>query len=226
MAVASSATSLDTQTQTSNETASLLDLRYRALLGDEAWGRLPPPVQRRFSKKVRPGGMTLYRGTVTDTKLSWAGRLLAFLTIPLGSPLPSARNSSGPALVAVTDDQNLGGQRWTRIYDRAGRRPQMIQSTKRFRGQTGLEEYVGLGLSMQLALRVSQTGVLEFHSARYLVQAGPIRFAIPNALAPGKMTITHEHLEDGSFAFNLSLRHPWLGELISQRAIFRDVDRG
>ena len=212
------------QTRAPSETPSLLDLRYRALVGEEAWARLPATVQKRFSKSVQPGSMTLYRGQVTDTQLSWAGRALAYLVMPLGSPLPTARNATGPALVAVTNDPNLGGQRWTRIYERPGRRPQMIQSTKRFRGATGLEEYVGLGLSMQLNLSVYDTGVLEFHSSQYLFQAGPIRIAVPDAIAPGKMTITHEQLSDGSFVFGLSLRHRWLGKLIEQRAVFRDVD--
>lgn len=201
---------------------SVADLRFRTLLGEEAWARLPEPVRSRFSKRLARSDIVLYRGHVTLTQMSWMGRLLSFLTRAIGSPLPTMNGAIGPAVVAVTDDDALGGQRWLRIYERPGRKPQMIQSTKRFRGETGLEEYVGAGISMELTLTV-EDAALVFRSRRYLFETRRLRVAIPRWLAPGAMTIVHRQEDDGSFSFHLTLDHVLLGTLLHQVAYFRDV---
>lgn len=202
--------------------APVSDLRFRVLLGDDAWRQLPHQVRRRFEKRLTAGEVILYRGHVVQTEMSWLGRVLSWLTRPIGAPLPTMNGATGPAVVAVTDDQALGGQRWLRIYERPGRKPQMIQSTKRFRGETGLEEYVGAGISMQLVLSV-ENRALVFRSGRYVFEAGRLRFRIPALLSPGAMTIVHTQENDGSFSFLLTLRHAVFGKLLHQLAIFRDV---
>jgi hypothetical protein len=116
---------------------ALADLRFRTLIGEEAWMRLPEPVCRRFSKCVAPQDALIYRGQVVATELSRSGRVLAFLARAIGSPLPLTDGPTWPALVVVTEDDRLGGQSWTRIYKRPGRRPQTVHSAKRFRGPTG-----------------------------------------------------------------------------------------
>ena len=54
----------------------------------------------------------------------------------------------------------------------------MIQSTKRFRGETGLEEHVGAGIAMQLKVSV-EDGALVFRSGRYVFEFGPLRLKLP-----------------------------------------------
>lgn len=206
----------------SPDESTVADLRFRTLLGEDAWHRLPHEVRRRFEKHLALGDIVLYRGHVAQTQMSWLGRLLSWLTRPIGAPLPTMNGATGPAIVAVTEDRTLGGQRWLRIYERPGRKPQMIQSTKRFRGETGLEEYVGAGISMQLLLSV-EDGALVFRSRHYLFEMGRLRMRIPSLLSPGAMTIIHKQAVDGTFSFSLTLRHPMFGELLHQLAIFRDV---
>ena len=198
------------------------DLRFRTLVGEAAWAELPEAVRRRFSKCLAPDETLIYRGHVIETRLSRAGRVLSFLARAIGSPLPLTDGAIGPALVVVTEDPRLGGQSWLRIYTRPGRFPQAISSTKRFRGATGLEEYVGCGIGMSLRVTVEE-GVLIFRSAGYFLELGRWRLPIPRALSPGRMQI--EHRDDGlaAFAFSLLLTHPLLGELVHQVAIFRDT---
>lgn len=203
-------------------TAALADLRFCSLLGEAAWSELPEPVRRRFSKRLAPGEMAIYRGTVTLTQLSRAGRILSFLTRAIGAPLPLSDGATGPALVAVTEDAALGGQSWTRIYARPGGAPQTIHSTKRFRGETGLEEYVGYGIGMALAVSVEE-GALVFRSAGYFLEIGRWRWRIPRAFEPGRMQITHRDETDGTFSFRLTLEHPLLGRLLHQLALFSDT---
>jgi hypothetical protein len=202
--------------------AAVGDLRFRTLIGEAAWAELPEAVRRRFCKCLAPDEMLIYRGRVVDTRLSRAGRVLSFLARAIGAPLPLTNGATGPALVVVTEDPRLGGQSWLRIYTRPGRFPQAINSTKRFRGATGLEEYVGCGIGMSLRVTV-EGGSLIFRSAGYFLELGRWRLPIPRAFDPGRMQIEHRDQGSGTFAFSLQLTHPLLGLLVHQVAIFRDA---
>jgi hypothetical protein len=202
--------------------AAVGDLRFRTLVGEAAWAELPEAVRRRFSKCLAPEETLIYRGRVVDTWLSRAGRVLSFLARAIGAPLPLTNGATGPALVVVTEDPRLGGQSWLRIYSRPGRFPQAINSTKRFRGATGLEEYVGCGIGMALRVTVEER-VLIFRSAGYFLELGRWRLPIPRALHPGRMQIEHRDEGAGTFAFALQLTHPLLGMLVRQVAIFHDA---
>ena len=199
----------------------LVDPRFRALLGEAAWARLPEAVRRRFSKCLAPDEALIYRGQVIVTELSRWGRILAFLTRAIGSPLPLSNGACGPALVVVTEDERLGGQSWTRIYSRTGRRPQTVHSAKCFRGPTGLEEHVGYGIGMALKVTVEDSA-LVFRSDHYFLTVGAQRIRLPQLLVPGEMCITHRDEGEGTFSFRLTLTHPQLGCLVHQRAHFVD----
>ena len=124
--------------------------------------------------------------------------------------------------MTVIEDAGLGGQSWTRVYPRPGRFPQVITSAKRFRGPTGLEEYVGRGIGMTLSLAV-EDGALVFRSERYFVEVAGRRLVVPRLLSPGRMEIVHTQIEGRRFSFRLTLTHPLLGRLIHQLAHFEEV---
>jgi hypothetical protein len=199
----------------------VVDLRFRALVGEAGWSRLPPAVQRRFSKRLVPGTVVLYAGEVLETRLSRMGMLLSFLARAIGAPLPLDNGMTGGAVVAVMENAALGGQSWTRAYARAGGFPQVIHSAKCFAGPTGLEEHVGCGIGMSLAVS-EEDGALVFRSVRYFLAVGRRRIAIPRLLEPGAMEIVHRDEGNGAFLFTLELRHRRLGVLIRQEARFRD----
>ncbi len=205
------------------EGENILDSRFRALVGDTAWVQLPPAVRRRFSKRLAPGDVALYRGAVIETTLSRTGRVLAMLGRLIGAPLPLTDGATGPAIVAVTEDAAIGGQIWTRSYARPGRFHQVVHSAKRFRGPTGLEEYVGCGIGMTLTVGV-EAGALVFRSSRYFLEFGRLRLTLPRWLEPGAMEIVHrEEDAGGRFSFRLTLRHRAFGCLVHQLAMFEDA---
>ena len=202
---------------------ALADARFRRLVGDAQLGELPLAVRRRFSKRLAPGETALYRGQVVTIELSRAGRVLAFLGRAVGAPLPLTDGATGAAIVAVTEDEAAGGQLWTRSYARPGRFPQVVHSAKRFRGPTGLEEYVGCGIGMTLTVAVEERA-LVFRSSGYFLDLGAWRLKLPRWLAPGRMEIVHrEEVAGGRFSFRLTLPHPRLGRLLHQLAWFEDV---
>ncbi len=202
--------------------SGVVDLRFRALVGEAGWARLPAAVQRRFSTRLAPGAVLLYAGEVLETRLSRGGKSLSFLARAIGAPLPLDDGMTGGATVAVMENAGLGGQSWTRIYARAGRFPQVIHSAKCFSGPTGLEEHVGGGVGMSLSV-AEEGGALMFRSVRYFLTVGRVRILVPKFLDPGVMEIVHRDEGDGAFQFTLVLRHRWLGDLIRQTALFRDA---
>jgi hypothetical protein len=203
--------------------AKLLDdCRFRTLLSDHDWGRLPLAVWRRFSKRLADGRTIVYLGEVDDVSMSRIGWWLAQLARVIGGPLPTGAETGVPMIVTVTEDAASGGQIWTRICARRDGFPQVIHSSKRFAGPTGLEEYVGFGLSM--ALRVSvENEALVFRGAGYSLQLGRLRWPLPEWFTPGDLTVTHSDLGGGTFRFTLEIIHPRFGMLIRQSAVFREA---
>lgn len=198
------------------------DPRFQRLLGEAAWNRLPPAIRARFGKRVKGGASVAYRGLVTRMDFSFVGRLLAQATRLIGAPLPFDSSSMGhPAVVIVTEDAQSDGQFWVRQYGRAKGFPHVVQSSKRFQGATGLEEYIGCGIGMALRVEATEHALL-FKSDHYFVQLGQRRIKLPKALCPGALTIGHHALADGRFRFSLHLYSKILGDLICQDAEFVD----
>jgi len=183
---------------------------------------LPVATWRRFSKRLGPGRTIVYAGEIEEAFFSRTGWWLAQATRLIGGPLPTSREARVPIVVTVTEDAASGGQIWTRLCARRSGFPQAIHSVKRFAGPTGLEEYVGCGISMALNVSVEHEAMV-FRSAGYSFQIGKLRLALPNWLTPGAMTVTHTDLGAGEFRFTLDVDHPRFGTLIRQSAVFREV---
>jgi len=201
----------------------LVDLRFRALIPPREWASLPHPVRRRFSKRLAGGRTVVFAGEVVETRMSIAGHLLAQTARLIGSPFPVSTDSCVPSVVSITEDFATGGQIWTRLYARRAAFPQVIHSSKRFCGPTGLEEHVGGGVGMTLTVH-AEDGALVFRSARYFVDLFGHRLWLPAAFTHGSLSVTHAECDDGRFSFTLHVTHPRLGQLIWQRALFREVE--
>ena len=209
--------------QSASNDATLHDLRFRALLGSEAWDALPREVQRRFSKRLSGADAALYRGLVVEMRVSSVGWMFAQFCRLFGAPLPLIRKAGGGAFVSVSEDARSGGQCWTRIYVRPGRFPQVIHSAKCFAGPTGLVEYLGRGLGMALRIEPLNDGI-AFVSDHYFLQLGVWRLRLPAFMAPGVTKVTHRQVAGASFLFGLELTHPLFGTLFHQEILFDDVD--
>jgi hypothetical protein len=224
----------------SDKASELGDLRFRALMREEDWAALPLSIRRRFSKRLAGGATIVYVGETLDNEMSRAGWLFAQAARLIGGPLPLVRDAHAPSVVTVTEDIAARGQHWTRLYARRRGFPQVVHSSKRFAGPTGLEEYVGYGVGMALTIHVEahvpekwesvfrkghaqQEYALVFRAAHYFVQVGRFRLRLPRWLSPGALSVTHAELGDGRFLFRLDIHHPRLGLLIRQTAAFQEA---
>lgn len=195
---------------------------FSALVGDAEWSKLPPAVQARFERELAPGESVAFVGEVATTLRTPFGRFWAQIARLFGAPLPLGTLEHAPAAVVVTQAPDPGTQYWTRIYAGGGRLPQVIRSSKRFAGPTGIEECVGAGIGMALMVSVEQRA-LVFRSREYFWRWGPLRLRIPDWLTPGRIAVIHREERTGRFSFTLIVTHPWFGETIRQVAFFRDA---
>jgi hypothetical protein len=208
------------------------DLRFRALMTEEEWFSLPLAIRRRFSKRLAGGQTIVYAGEILESWTSRAGWWLAQAARLIGGPLPLTRDTQVrsarvltkrvASVVTVTEDMASGGQIWTRLYARRKGFPQVIHSSKRFAGPTGLEEYVGRGVGMTLTI-YAREGALVFRSKNYFLELFGRRWFLPAWLTPGTLYVTHAELPDGKFSFTLQIFHPRFGLLLRQMAIFREI---
>ncbi len=199
----------------------LHDLRFRALLGAAAWSGLPIPVRQRFSRRLSPGASVTYAGEIVESRRTRFGKLIAQLCRLIGGPLPLYDEVGVPAVVTITEDSATGGQFWTRIYGRPCGFPQVIHSSKRFAGSTGLEEYLGFGFGIALAVSADSRAI-HFRSDHYFMAVGRVRLRLPRWLGPGALTISHVDCGDGGFTFVLALRHSLFGEILRQTRVFHE----
>ena len=197
------------------------DLRFRKLLASAAWTVLPAEVKTRFSKRLVGGATAVYAGRVTDVRISKLGHMLAQVLRMIGAPLPLFRDVGVPTVVTVTEDVKTGGQIWSRMYCNRSGFPQVIHSAKQFSGPTGLEEFIGCGISMALTVAASAEG-LTFTSAGYFLRLAGWRLPLPKVLSPGQVTVRHTALAGEEFEFSLLVQHPLFGELICQSAVYHD----
>ena len=201
----------------------VVDLRFRALLSEADWATLSQAVRRRFSKRLADGRTAIYVGKVLEAWTSRAGWLMVQVLRLIGGPLPTSCDAQVPSVVSVTEDLACGGQVWTRLYVRRRGFPQVIHSSKRFAGPTGLEEHVGCGVGMTLTVCV-EARALVFRSCQYFVDLGRWRLILPRWATPGALTVRHTEAEGGRFVFTLEIVHPRLGALVRQSAIFQETE--
>jgi len=205
---------------------ALGDIRFRKLLSPKDWNALPATIRARFSKRVQGGQSTIYKGYVVRTDMNPAGRILAQALRVIGAPLPLDRhNTEAPAVVTVTEDADYRGQFWSRQYGNKHGFPQIIQSSKQFSGPTGLEEYIGYGIGMTLRLAVEDEA-LAFYSDRYFLRLKGRRIMLPKWMSHLALRVGHADHGGGWFEFSLDLKHPWLGQLMDQRVMFKDPLEG
>jgi len=211
------------QSQMPTDLEIIKDNRFRGLVGVHAWNALPKPVRKRFGHRLTGGASVVYQGKVTAMRMSLIGRVLAHLARLVGGPLPYDTSCvDQPAVVAVTEDCAGSGQFWIRHYGRAAGFPQVIHSSKRFSGPTGVEEYIGRGIGIALRVRTDHRGIY-FESDHYFLKLGRVKVRLPSWLQPGSLTIAHQDLGNARFLFSLTLSSNLFGELIQQDALFHDT---
>lgn len=204
---------LEIADSTSKATAPVCDIA--AALGPIAWSSLTPDIRRRMSAHD-----ACFVGTMERVEWTRIGQLLAYLAAPFGRPLALSTGRDVPVRIRVSNAEN-GGTSWIRDYFFPGK-PCTVQTVKRTDAAGMLVECLGGWLQMHLELR-GANDTLVFESGRYSFGIGAARVTLPRWLSPGRTTVRHVDLGDGTFSFELLIDHPRFGRIVYQYGRFGDL---
>jgi hypothetical protein len=187
----------------------------RAVLGQEAWLRLPEAVRERFAETT---AAVTYAGAFEVVRASALGRLFAWLGKLVGTPVATRIGSHVEARVHVRPHAH--GVTWLREYRWDDGHCEQVQSTKVVTGDRQLIEKLPARLCMPLRT-YEEHGVLHFVSRGYYFDIGVgMKVWLPAVLTPGITHVEHIDLGHGWFRFTLCVTHPWFGEMFFQTGRF------
>ena len=196
----------------------------RAVLGQEAWLRLPEAVRERFAdahaEVTYAGAFEIVRASRLGLVFAWLGRLV-------GTPVAPREGENVEARVRVRPDDH--GVAWLREYLWDDGRRDLVQSTKVVTPDLRLVEKLPARLCMPLET-YEENGVVHFVSKGYYFDLSPGDFAgktgpglklwLPGFFTPGVTHVEHVDLGHGWFRFTMTVTHPLFGEMFFQTGRF------
>lgn len=187
----------------------------RAVLGQEAWLRLPDAVRERFADAA---AAVTYAGAYEVVRASRLGMAFAWLGKLLGTPVAPREGINVEARVRVRPDRH--GATWLREYHWEDGTTDCVQSTKVVAADLTLLERLPARLCMPLDV-YEDGGVLHFVSRGYFFDLGfGWKLWLPALFTPGVTHVEHIDLGHGWFRFTMTVTHAVFGELFFQTGRF------
>lgn len=175
------------------------------------WQQLPTTLQAHYQ-----------HGTNTDVGALDIGypRLmqpyLSFLRL-LGA-LVNRRGKAVPTTVEKWMDGDT--QRWKRTITFPDGKVIFFNSHWVYAGGSELIEYVSPFMGLRMAVSVVD-GKLHYSGRHLVLKLGSVLIPIPEWLVLGHTTIVETALDEGGFAMDFRLTHPWFGEVFRYAGKFR-----
>ena len=187
----------------------------RAVLGAEAWNRLPDAVRERFADTAAD---VTYAGAFEIVRASLLGHVFAWLGTLFGTPVAPRSGENVQARVHVRP--GIEGVTWLREYLWEDGRRSLVRSTKVVDEDGQLVEKLPARLCMPLATHEAG-GVVHFVSRGYYFDLGlGLKLWLPAFFSPGVTHVEHVDLGHGWFRFTMIVTHPRFGELFFQTGRF------
>lgn len=192
----------------------------RAVLGQDAWLRLPDAVRERFADAT---AAVTYAGAFEVVRASRLGMFFAWLGRLVGTPVAPREGEDVEARVFVRPGER--GVTWTREYRWDDGGCDRVQSTKVVTEDHQMIERLPARLCMPLRV-FEEGGVLHFVSLGYYFdlrfgESGlGLKLWLPPLFTPGVTHVEHIDLGHGWFRFTMSVDHPVFGEMFFQTGRF------
>jgi hypothetical protein len=187
----------------------------RAVLGQEAWSRLPEAVRERFADAA---GNAVYTGAFEIVRASLLGRVFAWVGALFGTPVAPRCGQHVHARVCV--QPGIEGVTWLREYLWEDGSRSLVRSTKVVDEDGLLVERLPARLCMPLTT-YEAGGAVHFVSRGYYFDLGlGLKIYLPDFFSPGVTHVEHVDLGHGWFRFTMIVTHPRFGELFFQTGRF------
>lgn len=177
------------------------------------WAQLSPALQAHYQQGDNrdvgaldidyPGFMQLY---------------LSFLRL-LGV-LVNRRGTAVPTTVEKWMEGDI--QHWRRTMSFPDGKTILFNTRWVYAGDNELIEYVSPIMGLRMAVAVKD-GKLHYSGRNLVLKLGGLLIPIPEWLVLGHTTIVETALEEGGFAMDFRLTHPWLRQIFSYAGKFQTV---
>lgn len=175
------------------------------------WEQLPPALQAHY----QPGD----NRDVGALDIDYPGFMQPYLSfMRLFGALVNRRGKVVPTTVAKWMEGDI--QRWNRTITFPDGREILFQTRWVYAGGNELIEYVSPFMGLRMAVRV-EDGRLHYSGRHLVLKLGGLLIPVPEWLVLGHTTIIETALEEGGFAMDFRLTHPWLGQVFSYAGKFR-----
>ncbi len=195
----------------------------RTALGAQ-WQHLHPDIRARFT--LAPGASRQsFSGVMREIRRSPIGYLIAQL-IAFVRILPAAHARNVPFEFNLSPAPAAG---WIkqRLYHFHQGRFEFRSVMRIARNGELIEQFpCGLGMKIKLAAEGNQGDKLVFRDDGYFLRLGTrgaLRLPLPRWLTVGRFTLTHQNIDHDNFTVEISLDHPWLGQLFYQAGSFKQA---
>lgn len=177
------------------------------------WEQLPPGLQAHYQH-----GDNRDVGALDIDYPGFMQPYLSFLRL-LGA-LVNRRGKAVPATVKKWMEGDV--QHWKRTITFPDGREVLFQTRWVYAGGNELIEYVSPFMGLRMAVAVKE-GKLHYSGRHLVLKLGGLLIPIPEALVLGHTTIVETALDEGGFAMDFRLTHPWLGQVFSYAGKFRTL---
>lgn len=181
----------------------------------EQWAQLPPALQAHYQhgNNADVGALDIEYPAPMQPYLSFL-RLLGALV-----------NRRGKAVPTTVEKWMEGGtQRWKRTLSFPDGKVIFFKSHWVYAGGNEVIEYVSPFMGLRMAVAVVE-GKLHYSGKHLVLKLGSTLIPIPEWLVLGHTTIMETALDEGGFAMDFRLTHPWFGEVFRYAGIFITLGR-
>ena len=175
------------------------------------WQQLPTALQAhyQYSHNTDVGALDIAYPPLMQPYLNFL-RLLGALV-----------NRRGKAIPTTVEKWMEGDtQRWKRSITFPDGKVIFFKSHWVYAGGNELIEYVSPFVGLRMAVSVVD-GKLHYSGRHLVLKLGSVLIPIPESLVLGHTTIVETALDDGHFAMDFRLTHPWFGEVFSYAGKFQ-----
>lgn len=190
---------------------------FKQLLG-ERWNELGPVIREHYFLRPYSADAVSVDGIMLEVKHSRVAKLLLPMFQFFGALVPYA-GVNVPVVVHYRCQPTERRIYWRRVFRFPKRAEFHFRSYMEPVANGEMIEFVRFGVGMRLAV-TAEAGALVFRDKGYVWRIGSLLVPLPLGWLLGSAYIEERPISDTEFSMQMTLTHPWFGELFQYRGRF------